>query len=558
MRESFRRPYQSEDLQLRGLVQSAVSGTLALPEFQRDFVWRAPAVRTLLASVAMGWPISSFMIWDPGEFEMEVKPFKGVPAAARSEQPMILLDGQQRLTGLIHALHPDYSENRYYLEDLVEFLTSEGEPDVENLIAYSTVKQFQRKYGSLEERAKHDVALVADVLDDELFREWTDLYERHHPQEARPKWFDLRAERLPGFKSYEIPCVRLEPSLDLEAVAVIFETTNRTGVKLGTVDLMTAKLYRHRFRLRDKWQSVVDEHIDLLRPFVQPASDTVDAEDVLRILTYWETGGRGVTRGNILKAKPADLIAHWDRAVAALMDSIRLLRDRCGVVQGSLLPASMMLVPVAVALDAAGYRNADEDERHEIAKHVERWFWTAVAEATFTRSTNTRAIREAKQLAETIQADGPPISPGRPKRELIADLRDRLLDPSRGERSLEAAAMSLIVIRGGKDWRHGQHELAGQAGELEAHHVVPRAAKAAKGWPSVNCIANLTPQSAASNKELKNYLPLDAGVTSDTAAAHFCKVAELGGTTAKVFQGFAEERAAALAEAIYKRATGRR
>ena len=545
--------HQPEPIPITSLIRDALTGVLKLPEFQRHFVWKPNDVGTLLSSVAMGWPIGAFMIWDPGEFKLQDKPFDGVSPREPNEPPQFLLDGQQRLTALIHAMHEDRSKYCYYIDGLVKYLTADDEPDIDEHIKHLTKAQFNKRHATLADRAEADIALIGDVVGDQRFQDWTSAYSASHKDAIGLSLFTLREERLPGLKFYEVPCVMLRPQLALEAVARIFETTNKTGVKLGTVDLMTAKLYPSEFKLREEWDEVMAEHRPLLKPF----ENTIDAEDPLRILSYWHSEGKGITKSNILRL-PAEFVkAEWDRAIRALIQALELLRDRCGVVQGSLLPASMMLVPVAVAADATLKRGIRKSRREDVARIIERWFWKVVAEGAFARSTNTRAIGQAKELVAILDGRAEMAPPGLNEEDMIGSLSERLLDPARGERALEAATLALIVSRGGRDWASERATLTKVAGPIEAHHVVPRKAIAATNWDRINCIGNLTPQSRESNIELKNDLPLDAGATGEIAAAHFCDTAELGGTNVEAFERFAERRAREIAEEIYTHATGR-
>lgn len=544
---------QPSPLSLPDLVQSAIAGSLALPEFQRDFVWRPADVKLLLSSVAMGWPIGSFMIWQPTDFQMATKNFDGLPRPRKRSKQSFLLDGQQRLTALIHALEPDRSKDyKYLFVRLTEYLTSENPPDIEEHIVSVTGAQFGKKYASLQQRTAQDVALVADIADHQTFSDWQDLYVQHHKPAEKPQLLRLRGERLPGLTSYSVPCVVLSSDLELEAVARIFETTNKTGVKLGTVDLMTAKLYPADFKLRDEWDRVLDERHDVVGKF----KDALDAEDVLRVLAFWHTNGAGVTRERILKLSPAKVKQDWSRAVDSVCDAVDFLMRQCGVVQGTLLPARLMILPIAIAFEEASDRG---QHRQELEEHLQRWFWRSIIEDTFVRSTNTRAIGEANRLLEYVRnhlgsttgADGSGLTAGGEE-----SIKERLLEARGADGALEAAVQALVVFQGGRDWRHGRKKLTERAGELTKHHVIPKKGAGADKWERLNCIANLTPQSMDSNRKLHNALPIDADVTGAVADAHFCDIAELGGRNVAGFDRFVERRASEIAAAMVDLASG--
>ena len=393
-------PQQAIATPLEDLVGSALNGTLALPEFQRDFAWKPPAVRLLLSSVALGWPIGSFLIWSPGDFKLQARDFHGVTGVPLDDDVQYLLDGQQRLAALIHALHPEFSGYRYFMNGLAEWLSAGPDEEIEKYVDSLTTAQFAKKYPTLDDQTRADVALISDIMDDGKFERWAASYRAQRESNEQVALFGLRAERLPGLKSYAIPCVKLSSRLELSAVARIFETTNRTGVKLGTVDLMTATLYP-AFKLRDEWQDVVDESDELREHF----GNTLDAEDALRLLAFWKTDGKGITRDQILKMKPRDVKGRWDDAIFALTETLDFLRTECGVVQGSLLPQRLMMIPLAVAFDCAVSLKASGATKRQIRKELRRWFWYAVARGAFVRSTNSRAIRHALAAKSYVEGD---------------------------------------------------------------------------------------------------------------------------------------------------------
>jgi uncharacterized protein with ParB-like and HNH nuclease domain len=47
------------------LIRQLDTGDIALPDMQRDYVWRPPKVERLLDSLYRGWPVGSFYLWRP-------------------------------------------------------------------------------------------------------------------------------------------------------------------------------------------------------------------------------------------------------------------------------------------------------------------------------------------------------------------------------------------------------------------------------------------------------------------------------------------------------------
>ena len=92
------------------LVEEFMDGSLAIPEIQRDVVWKPDQVKELIASVFRSYPCGSLIFWEPRERDANL-----VRAMVRPERlkqyngrlpRYFLLDGQQRITALASVLLP--------------------------------------------------------------------------------------------------------------------------------------------------------------------------------------------------------------------------------------------------------------------------------------------------------------------------------------------------------------------------------------------------------------------------------------------------------------------
>ena len=74
------------------LVEATDNGSLALPRFQRSFVWKRPDIKEFIDSVYRGYPVGALATWEssPG-----LESHGGETTLSRR---VYLLDGQQRLT----------------------------------------------------------------------------------------------------------------------------------------------------------------------------------------------------------------------------------------------------------------------------------------------------------------------------------------------------------------------------------------------------------------------------------------------------------------------------
>lgn len=84
------------------LVADAANGCLALPSFQRRFVWDQSDIIALLDSMLRGFPIGSLLFWEKwGQHAASARSFIGTNPP-KPDSPLVL-DGQQRIGALLVA-----------------------------------------------------------------------------------------------------------------------------------------------------------------------------------------------------------------------------------------------------------------------------------------------------------------------------------------------------------------------------------------------------------------------------------------------------------------------
>ena len=71
-------------------------GSMALPEFQRGYVWNRDQVRGLMGSLYRRYPVGGLLAWVTDTATAEARGDQTLPPGAVK----LLLDGQQRMTSL--------------------------------------------------------------------------------------------------------------------------------------------------------------------------------------------------------------------------------------------------------------------------------------------------------------------------------------------------------------------------------------------------------------------------------------------------------------------------
>ena len=84
-------------MQIGAVLDRIDMGSLALPAFQRGFVWKRPQVKNLMNSLYKGYPVGSLLTWTTRAEQAEVRTSGDAMVSGPIE---LLLDGQQRVTSL--------------------------------------------------------------------------------------------------------------------------------------------------------------------------------------------------------------------------------------------------------------------------------------------------------------------------------------------------------------------------------------------------------------------------------------------------------------------------
>ncbi len=115
----IKKPAKYEARNIRDWLVMADTGAIALPNFQRSYVWQNQRIADYLVALFEDRPTGIFLILQvQGQLSFDSRTLKGVTANPANAQELVL-DGQQRLTSLWSALKGE-AANRFFVrvEDL--------------------------------------------------------------------------------------------------------------------------------------------------------------------------------------------------------------------------------------------------------------------------------------------------------------------------------------------------------------------------------------------------------------------------------------------------------
>jgi len=491
--------FTPQNYKVSTLVARIEAGEIALPEFQRDFLWQPPAIADLLRTVARQWPAGTFLV-----LEVEDQPafaFKALKNAPPTTKPKILiLDGQQRTTALFHAL-TDIAGETYFVD--MGAIAQAGEFEDDHLRFLKTAR-FAREYPNVDDMAKAKIVKIATLANDLAFNQWC----RYLTDAEQDQMLQIRQERLPGLREYDIPAVRLPSDVPLAAIAKIFETLNRTGMRLATFDLMVARLYPYEFKLRDEWEAAranCDQFDDL---------GIEDGVEVLKVIALREhmrqrdanikLTVKGVRESDVLALAPQTVIDHWADAVQALANAIDFVASECGAIRKGLMPSSAMLLPLAHMLAPGGAQRAG------LRADLIRWFWATSFAQTYAQGANTQAVADTRTLS-AWQADQTAVPDTVRLFRLDSEL---LMDGRRRNEMLVRGILCRSVTNNARDWIEDKR-FQDLPDQLQVHHIMPDEFLD-KHWDGdKDPVVNFALLTESTNKKLRNTLPKDVLVRPD-------------------------------------------
>lgn len=88
--------YSVNNYTVETLLSNIKSGSIAIPEMQRPFVWDSSKVRDLVDSLYKGFPVGYIIVWQ--------KPDVKLKDGTKSSGKKVLIDGQQRITAMAAAI----------------------------------------------------------------------------------------------------------------------------------------------------------------------------------------------------------------------------------------------------------------------------------------------------------------------------------------------------------------------------------------------------------------------------------------------------------------------
>ena len=517
--------YYIEKESLGGLLNEAGNGSTQLPDFQRGWVWDDDRVRSLLASISLGYPIGAVMMLRSGGRNVRFKqrPLEGAPPQIDRDAERLVLDGQQRLTSLFQALRlnqPVLTRDqrgrqieRWYYMDMRRALdpNAEREETVISLPADRQIKRFGRDvvedYSTPDLEYEAMLFPLAKAFDSRM---WRVGFERfwNYEEEKIELWNEFDEKIVTRFEQYQVPVIELSKDTPKEAVCQVFEKVNTGGVTLTVFELLTATFAADDFGLRPDWEE--RERAIHARSILTGVSNT----DFLQAVTLLATRARrnaaiqsgtdedrapgiGCRRSDMLRLGLEEYQRWADPLVKGFEQAARFLHSQY-LYDEKFLPYGSQLIPLAAALTVLGR----DWEPHHARQKLARWYWCGVLGELYGGSIETRFARDLPEVLSWIQEDG-----AEPTTVYDAEFTPaRLLTLRTRNSAAYKGVYALLLREGAKDWMTGEGaSIQSYFDEsIDIHHIFPQKWCRDNEIEPSRCdsIVNKTPLSARTNRSI--------------------------------------------------------
>lgn len=549
------------DYKVSELVDKIARRELQLPEMQRRYVWTATKVRDLLDSLYRGYPSGVILTWQPAG-QVETTPFAVATSAGAGTSPLLLLDGQQRLTSLSAVLRgePVMVKNRsrpveilFNLDhpDELTFITEVGDQPENVEEAEEAAEAEDDLLTRVNRRAfvvasNHVLSLpnwvrVTDVFtksDRDLLKD-ADVNNLDDPNYEK---YSGRLKSLRAIADYQYRVDILEPTKSYEEVTEIFVRVNSLGAKLRSSDLALAQITA-------KWNGSLALFNNYQAEVAHRGFD-LDLGIHLKAMIAIITGqSRFLTVGSLTRQQ---LQAGWKRTQRAMDFAINFAKSNLRVDSPTLLSSPFLVIALAYWADQREFRIRPDD-----AETFSKWFLIANAKGRYSRGSSETLL---DQDLAVLRGGGDPQELTKRLIQQVGRL-DFTEDDLIGRTSRSGAFKTLFLAfraKGAKDWATNLEispKHSGSADKIEFHHIFPKAymkkARAGVEPREVDDIANLAFIGAKTNKEIRDRAPQEyaSDYASDLMAAQLVSFPD-GTDAPEQFERFLEIRRAALASEI--------
>ena len=390
---------------LLDLVKKAYEGEVALPDFQRNFVWKRQDIEELIKSLLENMFIGTFLIQ---EINPENPPFGTIyirgaeevnPNITLRKPRILILDGQQRLTSLFYAVYSPNLPLKNTTKPYAFFINLNKlvEDDIDDAV-FSLSKDCKQYKALLNEDNSFDI----EKLKEKGFFPLTFLSNSNKFYEIWYKYFnEIFPEKVFNYINNILNCQVPTLTLGLsyndkpERVVVLFERINKTGIKLSPYDLLVARFYKF-IKLREKWEEAFENNIRI-KNFADDVEDTKVPYMFIQALALSE--GMSIKSRDLIKIDSSILNEEsWNRVVNIAENKVfqRIFDiSEYGIADikkwNPYTPTITMMLAFFLKYDIPDMEK------------VNKWYWSSVFSERYSGSTESKMMKDFKEVSQWME-----------------------------------------------------------------------------------------------------------------------------------------------------------
>jgi hypothetical protein len=460
-------------MQIATILDQIDLGSMALPEFQRGYVWNRDQVRGLMLSLYRKHPVGSLLVWVT---KTETANARGDGTLAPGSVKL-LLDGQQRITslyGIIRGKAPQFFDG-----DTRAFTGLHFNLDFKDTKSDEQPFEF---YAPLKMRGNPlwiDVTELMQIGAGEAIQRIVTIPELQTN-------LTTYINRLNAIDTVKQTILHIEEvageDKTVEVVVDIFNRVNSGGTKLSKGDLALAKICAESPDARSEMKTRLTKW--------KQAGFNFKLEWLLRCVNAILTGE--ALFSHLEAVKPAEFHGGLQQAEQAVDKILNMISSRLGLDHDRVLGSRYSFPVLARYLMQRGGRIVDQQERGKLLY----WYANTFLWGRYSGSTESVMDQDLDAIEKTEGALDRLIAQLRQNRGDLRLKPEDFMGSSTGTRFYPLLYMMTRSAHA-KDWGTGDElssHLLGRMSALEVHHIFPKAMLYKNGATKkeANALANFT------------------------------------------------------------------
>ncbi len=483
-------------------------GRIALPRFQRGFVWDDKTISDLILAIIKEKPVGALLAIN---YHKNCRTFR--PLAIRGAKHlfnekkyeddggMMILDGQQRLTAIWSALNNVFStgENdknkrrEFFMEIDLDKIDSKEQEFISNVVCEKIDdndknKENQNEY--LFEKKKIPVKLLHKDQKHNI-REW--IKAACDDQDLSEKVSQRILDCNIDFNQRDISFYTLSDEMEAGEMIETFVRINTSSSKMKAFDIAVAYIEdlnikggeEKRFRNKIEEMNIEPGRIERFFPSDENTSEI--GELILKIaclLTKVKGDGKPLVptqRNYVRREVLSTVLGRWEKIVRSIDKTLGFL-ERESIYDEKRLPSEVPL-RVLPALFAGVPEKISPDKKGQIDRLIRSYLWRSFVTERYDSAAESRLHQDYMKLHESIerilQGDSyvrcsAPVFNGKiPNLAMLSDLKNPLKSP-KSKNKLPRALLILSLKKGAKDLASDEEVDFSNIQSRQYHHLFPK------------------------------------------------------------------------------------